>query len=117
VVIANKHKNGIIDIKSSIDLRSVKLDKAQARKLISEIASRHPQNIRFSKHALEESKKDNLTIIDLINVIKSSAARILDEPELEKGSYRYRLATSNIMVVISFVSKIEAVVVTAWRKI
>jgi hypothetical protein len=98
------------------DLRSHKMDRNQARKLLNQIMKKHAQNLRFSKHALKEIANDNLSIVDIINVIKSPSARILVEPELEHGSYRYRLETQNILVVLSFVSKTEAVVVTAWRK-
>lgn len=60
--------------------------------------------------------KDNLTTGDVLNVIKSPAAKIVDEPELENGSFRYRLKTNNIGVVLAFASKTVCVVVTAWRK-
>ena len=99
----------------SLDLRIHKLNRNQARKLITEIAVQDPGNIRFSKHALEELGKDNLTTGDVLNVIKSPAAKIVDEPEMEHGSYRYRLMTNNIGVVLAFVSKTACVVVTAWR--
>ena len=99
-----------------VDLRIHRLDRNQARKLIAEIVAQHPENVRFSKHALEEMKKDNLTTGDILNVMKSSSAKIVAEPELENGSYRYRLRTSNIGVVLAFVSKTTCVIVTAWRK-
>jgi len=100
----------------SFDFRSHKLNKNQARKLISNIANNFPSHIRFSRHAIEELKKDKLTTSDALNVIKSKDSKILSDPELEHGSYRYRLETSNIMVVISFDSDTSLVVVTAWRR-
>lgn len=102
---------------SSNDIKSLKLNRNQARKLILEIANRYPQNIFFSKHALAEIKKDNLTTVDIWNVVKSSDAKILDEPELINGSYRYRLGTKRIMVVFAFIEKYHAVIITAWRKL
>lgn len=95
----------------------IKLDRNQARKRIAHIVHNSPEYIRFSRHALEELKKDRLTTVDVINVMKSPDAQIVDEAELEHGSYRYRLGTKKIMVVIAFDSIKSLVVVTAWRKI
>ena len=44
------------------DCRATKLDKAQARKLISTIVLEHRQNIIFSRHALVELEKDCLVV-------------------------------------------------------
>jgi uncharacterized protein DUF4258 len=93
-----------------------KLDRNRARKLVSEVAARYPANIRFSRHALEEMGMDNLTTGDVLNIIKSPSAKIIEEPELERGSFRYRLRTNNITVVLAFDSKTSFVVITAWRK-
>ena len=93
-----------------------RLEKTQARKLVAEIARRHPFQIRFSRHALNEIERDDLTVSDILNVIKSPDSRIIDDPEFENGSYRYRLGTSNIMVVIAFDTPGSFVVVTAWRR-
>ena len=99
-----------------LDIRTKRLDKAQARKLIAQIVRNNPDNIRFSKHALIELGNDNLTTSDALNVIKSSHSRILSDGEWEHGSFRYRLETSNIMIVIAFDSPESMVIVTAWRK-
>ena len=64
---------------------------------------------------MDELKKDDLTIADVLNIIKSSDARITKEPELANGSYRYRLETKRITVVVAFESATSFVVVTAWR--
>jgi len=93
-----------------------RLDKTEARKRVVEIVSRHPSNIRFSRHALEELKNDSLIVSDILNVIRSPAARIVGEGEYERGSFRYRLETNRIAVLIAFDSPVSFVVVTAWRK-
>jgi len=98
------------------DYRGKRLDKNQARKRVSAIAREHPENIRFSRHALEEMLNDDLITADILNVIKSPSSKILSEAELENGSYRYRLETNNIMVIVSFDSEDSLVIVTAWRK-
>ena len=101
---------------SIIDYRAQRLDRNHARKLILEIAQRHPAQIRFSNHALEEMRKDNMTTVDVFNIIKSPSAKILHEGEMERGTYRYRLETQNMMVVVAFDSKTSLAIVTAWRK-
>lgn len=96
---------------------STRLDRNQARKRITYIINNTPELLRFSRHALEELKKDKLTTVDVLNVMKSPDAHIVDEPELENGSYRYRLGTKKIMVVVAFDSPKSLIVVTAWRKL
>lgn len=103
-----------VDIMSNVDK---KLDRNQARKRIACIVNNTPELLRFSRHALEELKSDKLTTVDVLNVMKSSDAQIVDEPEFENGSYRYRLGTKKIMVVVAFDSPKSLVVVTAWRKL
>lgn len=69
-------------------------------------------SVVFSRHALEEMAKDNLTAIDCTNVLRGGVA----EPgEFENGSWRYRLRTNQIFVVIAFRSEGKLVIVTAWR--
>lgn len=99
------------------DYKSDKLDRTHARKTIAEIVARFAHNVHFSRHALEEMAKDDLTTVDVWNVLKSADARIIDEGEFTKGSYRYRLETSFIMVVVAFHSNGEGLnVVTVWDK-
>lgn len=102
---------------STIDYRTKRLDKAAARKLVAEIVTKYPANVHFSKHALEEMDNDDLCTPDVWNVLKSSDSRIIDEGELEKGSYRYRLETGFIMVVVAFASDGNSLfIVTVWDK-
>lgn len=110
----------IIDYLYNIDIMSNichKLDRNQARKRVAHIVYATPELVRFSRHALSELKKDKLTTVDILNVIKSPDAQIVDEPELENGSYRYRLGTKKMMVVIAFDTPKSLVIVTAWRKL
>ncbi len=102
---------------SSIDYKSKRTDKLKARKLVVEIVNQHPQKIAFSAHALEELANDGLTIVDAWNVLKSTASKINKDGELEKGSYRYRLETNFILLVIAFWPNGKGLnVVTAWDK-
>lgn len=50
--------------------------------------------------------------IDVDNVLRGGA---VDPGEYENGSWRYRVRTERIVVVITFRSEIELVIVTAWR--
>lgn len=101
---------------SNIDFKSKKTDKVKARKLVVEIATKHPKNVMFSNHALEKLKKDNLTLADAWNVLKGTA-KIHQEGEFERGSYRYRLETNFLMLVVAFWPDGKGLnVITGWDK-
>ena len=78
-----------------------------------------------SDHARREMKKDDLTDADAINIVRGGVVR---EPEWENGSWRYRVDTPRMCVVVAFdpepdtlpakeadLTEVELVVVTAWR--
>jgi len=70
-------------------------------------------DLEFSAHALKEMKKDGLSELDIVNVLRGG----WPEPgEYENGSWRYRISTQRITVVISFRDDLWLVVVTAWRE-
>lgn len=99
------------------DFKKEKMSKLEARKRIRLIIDKFPGNIFFSKHSLEELKEDGLTTIDALNVLKSTDSKISDEGEFENGSYRYRVQTNYMMVVVSFSNDGNCInVVTAWDK-
>ena len=91
-----------------------KLDKLDARKLAIEIVN--TGIVRFSAHAKDEMKNDDLNQIDITNVLLSADARILKEPDFEKGTYRYCIETKRIAAVVAFNDSQSLTVVTAWRK-
>lgn len=66
----------------------------------------------YSKHAKEELLADDLTTVDCENVLRGGVAR---PAEFEHGTWRYRVETRRITVVLAFRSAQEMVVVTAWR--
>ena len=106
-----------IDIISIMDYRIKKMARNAARKRIAMIVRECSENIFFSHHALNEMDKDDLTTIDVLNVLKSNDSKILHDGELEKGSYRYRLETNFIMVVIAFHQSGKGFnIVTVWDK-
>ena len=81
-----------------------------ARKLIRTILK--DGSVNFSKHALDEMKKDKLVEIDVVNVLR---AGVVQPGEWENGSWRYQVRTARIVVVVAFRSETVARVVTAWR--
>lgn len=84
----------------------------QARNLIREIMV--SGRFMYSTHAAEEMAADSLTTVDCQNTLRSGVVR---PPDFEGGSWRYRVETSRIAVVIVFRSSDRFVVVTAWRKV
>lgn len=68
--------------------------------------------VSFSGHGRQEMANDGLTEIDVVNVLRGGA---VEPAEWENGSWRYRVRTARMVVVIAFRSAIALVVVTAWR--
>ena len=66
----------------------------------------------YSKHAKDEMLADDLTMVDCENVLRGGVVR---PGEREHGTWRYRVETNKITVVIAFRSERELVVVTASR--
>lgn len=83
---------------------------SEARKLIREILENG--ETLFTTHAYEEMYKDRLSEGDLLNVLRGG---IVDEAEWEHGSWRHRVHTQNIYVVVSIESIDEQLVITAWK--
>jgi len=73
----------------------------------------HKGQIAFSRHAIEELLKDHLTTVDCVNVMR--AGRVKLPADLTKQTWRYRVETPRIAVIVAFRSEEELVVVTAWR--
>lgn len=68
--------------------------------------------IHFSGHARTEMADDQITEEDVRRVLRGGWCEL---SEFEKGSWRYRIRTRDVVVVVSFWSETELVVVTAWR--
>lgn len=84
----------------------------EARKRIQAIF--REGDVVFSGHAERELANDDLTTIDARNVLR--AGKILEQPEFINGSWRYRLHTEKMVVVVAFLSEARLKIVTAWRK-
>ena len=72
----------------------------------------HAGRFTYSRHAKDEMIADDLTTVDCENVLRGGVVR---PGEYENGSWRYRVETSRVTVVVAFRSDDELVVVTAWR--
>ena len=69
----------------------------------------------WSRHALTEmagDKHGEIIRADVVNVLRGG---VIEPGEFERGSWRYRVHTNRIWVVVAFNSESELVVVTAWR--
>ena|SRR5712692_8161934 len=86
------------------------LSPPDARRLIREILI--AGEVVSSGHAAEEMAKDGLTLVDCIDVLRGG---VVEPAELERGTWRYRIHTRRIGVVVAFRSETRLVVVTAWR--
>jgi putative transcriptional regulator len=73
-----------------------------ARKLIRKILKEG--QVSWSIHAKEEFAKDALTAPDFANALR---AGVVEQPEWENGSWRYRVWTQKITVVVAFRSAIR----------
>lgn len=82
-----------------------------ARRLIKAILEKG--EVILSRHAEVEMANDNLLLVDCTNVLRCG---VVDPPDLEKGTWRYRVATQRIRVVVAFRSDTKLVIVTAWRE-
>lgn len=102
--------------KKSLDYRTQRVDRAQARRLIVNIVKKHRQNISISKHAEEQMAARDLTVVDVFNVLASPDSKVKRDGELERWTYRYQYGTKKITVVVAFNAKADGLtVVTAWR--
>lgn len=86
------------------------MDPTRVRQLIRNILN--SGTVRFSKHALEEMARDGLSTVDCTNVLRGGS---VEPAELISGTWRYRIRTNRIYVVVAFRSETELVVVTSWR--
>lgn len=86
------------------------MDAAKARKLLREVVASGV--LTYSDHAKNEMVKDKLTTQDIVNVLR---AGVVEPSEFERGSWRHRVKTNTLCVIVVLASEREAVVVTAWR--
>ena len=87
------------------------LEPKDSRPLIRRIAD--SGNIIFPRHARDEMANDGITRGEAVNVLWHGKVGF---PEMEKGTWRYRVETPRAAVIVVFRSETELAVVTVWRK-
>jgi hypothetical protein len=87
------------------------LEPNRARRLIREILEKG--SLSFSGHSEKALADDDLSTVDAVNVLRGG---VVEFAEFENGSWRYRVRTQRMVVVIVFRSASEIAVVTAWRE-
>lgn len=110
------HPERKVDNLSIIDVLSIHvlqhpLSNEHAKRLIAEILKSGA--VGFSNHALEEMANDTLTTVDVANGLRGG---IVEFSEEVRRTWRYRVRTSRMTVVVAFRSEHALTVVTAWRK-
>jgi len=69
-------------------------------------------SVGFIRHARDEMRNDDLGEIDIRNALKNGSCfdfRLKDE------TWRYRIRTQEITVIVSFRTESQLTVVTAWK--
>ena len=86
------------------------LDGSDVRRLLREILD--SGELGISSHAYDKMEADQLVEQDVRNCLWAGR---FDSCDLEQRSWRYRVRTAKIVVVVAFRSETQAVVVTVWR--
>ena len=76
------------------------LDEIAAKWVIRNIIERG--TVRWTAHALQRLAARDLTTVDCVNALR---AGVVDPPELENGTWRYRVRAGRIGVVVAFALK------------
>jgi len=71
-------------------------------------------DISWSTHVRQEMLKDGFTTVDCLNVLRAGA--VTESADFEGGTWRYRVHTNRMCVVVAFRSDTELRVITTWRK-
>lgn len=86
------------------------LDNQRARLLIRTIIQ--DGETIFTRHAREEMDNDDIEDEDIYNVLRGGWVEFSEEIQ---GTWRYRVKTHRMCVVIAFRDLDRLVVITAWR--
>jgi hypothetical protein len=70
--------------------------------------------VTWSQHASDEMRADDPTMVDCVNFMRAGA--VSEPAEFIRNTWRYRIHTPRIYVVVAFRSEQELAVVTAWRE-
>jgi hypothetical protein len=88
------------------------LKPSEVRKLIHHILRNG--DVTYSQpHAIERMEEREMDTSDCINILRGGTVR---EGEYENGSWRYRVETPKMAVVVTFIDEGELMIVTVWRE-
>ena len=73
----------------------------------------NPGALRYSKHALDEMAKDSIIKPEIHSALR--AGQMTEPPEMENGTWRYRIRTQKLVIVVALRSEAIATVITAWK--
>lgn len=107
-VLASSHRNG--------DAKHVMYqcpDHHEAKKYFQEQRSAGTLKLILTPHAEKEFAKDDMDMQDCRNILRGG---VWDPPEWENGSWRYRVRTPKMAIIIEIDFEVcEFTVVTGWR--
>ena len=86
------------------------LSNPEARDLVREILANG--SVTYSRHAKERMAQRNMSMPDVANVLRGGWCESVEEVS---GTWRYRITTPRMVVVVAFRSETELRVVTAMR--
>lgn len=101
-----------LDVRSSDDLSTQRLDRNEARKLIALI--QRTGTASYTGHCERALRDDNMCAVDADNVMR--CGKILRQPEQKFDAWRYVVETDHMAVVVEIHSMASIRVITAWRK-
>ena len=87
------------------------LEAAEAKKRIRHILS-GAGSVTPSQHALHQLRARDMTMVDVVNVLRGGHVESTEEID---GTWRYRVCTPRMVVIVAFRSETELRIVTGWR--
>lgn len=93
-------------------LENEPLKPSDARRLIHQIL-KHGDVTYAQPHAVQRMEQREMDTSDCINILRGGAVK---DGEYENGSWRYRVETPKMAVVVTFIDEDELMIVTAWRE-
>ncbi|NOY25287.1 MAG: DUF4258 domain-containing protein [Oligoflexia bacterium] len=87
------------------------LTQVKARQLIQEILREGTWS--FTRHARQRTEERDLDLSDCVNMLRCG---FVEEIDFTNGSWRYRVCTPRIGVVVAFNGEKRLVIVTTFRR-
>ncbi len=84
---------------------------AEAKERIRNILS-GAGSVTPSQHALDQLHARDMTMVDVVNVLRGG---YVESAEEIAGTWRYRVCTPRMVVIVAFRAETELRLVTGWR--